>query len=196
MFVLFLAAPAAAQSVTAPAPAPNESAPRSAATVNLVNAEVGASYVSTADPPDGGGVMLGVGAGVRLDLWSFGARVRVHPQPDFTMVQLLAEAGIHPLHGRWDPYAKLRAGYVTVGATRSRDPADSPNGLNLALALGCDYSISRLVSLGFDATYEILLFARSLGWTQLAASETGRSYEGRPGYALVGSLHMGLSFDL
>jgi hypothetical protein len=121
-----------------------------------------------------GGLTLGVGAGARFVLFSLGARVRVSPYKDFTLLQFLGEGGFHLPLGMWDPYAKLRLGYAKTGDII---PGVSASGFDLGGAVGVDYYLSSMFSLGIEGGVDGLFFDSKAA-------------------LLAGTAHVGVHFDL
>ena len=166
------------------------------------NAEIGASRVYLGNDTSlatttSNGAMLGVGAGARFAPWTFGARFRAHPQSAFTFFQLNAEVGLHPAQGAWDPYVNLHGGYVTTSLNTSTAPEGFPNprGFDLGLSAGADYRLSPLFSLGFDATADVFLIARTFPAPGVVHTDVvGDNKTG--GYALIAAAHATLHFDL
>lgn len=146
-----------------------------------VNAEVGGGYVSPGDKvassSSQGGLVLGLGAGLRFLTWTLGIRGRVAPLSAYTLIEANAEAGFHLPVGAWDPYLNVHGGYA-----RASMSGPSPSGGDLGGSVGADYYLSALFSLGVDATLDALFL-----------SAGGQS---STGVALLGSAHAGLHFDL
>ena len=149
------------------------------------NAEVGGTYVTLGSKLGSnsgeGGAAFGAGVGVRFLTWTLGLRARVAPLSDFTLIQANLEAGFHLPLGAWDPYVNIHGGYVTA-PLKNAGSFPSPNGFDLGGSLGADYYFTALLSLGLDATADALFLS--------AASQSS------VGSALIGSLHLGLHFDL
>lgn len=142
-----------------------------------LNAEAGGSYVnleslsssnlslqrtstSTAGP------VLGLGVGARLIFLTLGARVRHHFLSEFRLWQFNGEVGFHVRIGRVDPYLAFRGGYVTVGSLSeatggsANATAVSVRGFNAGSALGFDYYLSKLFSLGLEGSADFMFLKR------------------------------------
>ena len=172
-----------------------------------VNVEVGAAYVDlgqkAAYPGPGGGLALGLGAGLRFLTWTFGVRGRIAAVSGFSLYEANLEAGFHLPLGAWDPYVALHGGYATSSIS-----AQSPSGIgaftpppvsgaDLGGSLGADYYLSALFSLGVDATLDALF----LNAPDIYAGNTAQRIllahaQSGTGIAALGSLHAGLHFDL
>jgi hypothetical protein len=165
--------------------------------VAWTSVDLGGSYVGLDALGSGSGVptthgvgpMVGLGAGVRLIAFTFGARVRLHPLSAFTLWQINAEAGWHVPLGAWDPYVNLHGGYLTSSAHDVPSDFASPHGWDLGVSGGTDYYLSSLFSVGGDATADVLFVKRDAG---PAAYPAGSS----TGLAASLSLHAGLHFAL
>jgi len=146
-----------------------------------------------------GAIMTGVGAGVRFLTWTLGARFRFTAIPDATMWTLGGEAGFHLPTGRWDPYVNLHAGYAQL--TASNAPADFPSthGLDLGLSVGSDYYVTSFLSFGLDVTGDLLFLKRAEYAPVLqppVASAVRFPEASGTGFAIIGSVHGGVHFDL
>jgi hypothetical protein len=121
------------------------------------------------------GGMFGAAAGLRLFIFTIGARARLHELSAFNLWQVDGEAGIHIPAGHWDPYLTLHAGYSFVGtlsasaleappALPGGSAAPSPNvavhGVNAGVSIGFDYYFNHFISLGVDATADALFLQR------------------------------------
>jgi hypothetical protein len=150
------------------------------------NAEAGGTYVNLGSKLGAGsgegGAAFGVGAGLRFLTWTVGLRARVAPLSDFTLIQANLEAGFHLPLGAWDPYVNVHGGYVTTPLKNAPSSFPTPNGFDLGGSLGADYYFTALLSLGLDLTADALFLSAD------SQSSTGS--------ALIGSLHLGLHFDL
>jgi hypothetical protein len=144
------------------------------------NADIGASYVDMKSFSESqlavvdsksGGLAWGVGAGVRLFILTIGVRVRNHT--GLGLWQVMGEVGLHPLRAHFDPYFVLRGGYDTVGtlsqsvdvatmggSTVSTNGDVQVHGGNGGLALGFDYYLASLISLGAEASGDVLFLSR------------------------------------
>jgi hypothetical protein len=171
-----------------------------------LNAEVGGAYVNVGDKftnrASQGGVVLGLGAGLRFLTFTLGIRGRVAPLAAYTLIEANVEAGFHLPLGAWDPYINLHGGYAqaamnseqlgsALGTTLSYTPP-SPSGGDFGGALGTDYYFTALFSLGVDTTLDAL-FLSTGSQTVVGVTVQGTS---NTGVAFLGSLHAGLHFDL
>jgi hypothetical protein len=140
------------------------------------NADVGASYIDMKSFNDSqlaltdtskSGFMYGFGAGVRLLFLTLGARVRNHSA--FNLWQINGEIGLHPFRIlRIDPYLAFRGGYDTVGtfsqsvssAGGSVQSDATVHGWNVGAAFGLDFYLSSLISIGAEASGDVLFLKR------------------------------------
>jgi hypothetical protein len=179
------------------------------------NLEVGGGYVNIGDKfsnqASQGGAVIGLGAGVRLLVFTLGLRGRVAPLSSYLLIEVNAEAGVHLPIGAWDPYLNVHGGYahasmnsqpliLTLGGASidfgSVTPP-SPSGGDFGGSVGTDYYFSSLFSLGVDATLDALFL--STGDTSLATvgKQTIKIQgQSNTGVAFFGSVHAGLHFDL
>jgi hypothetical protein len=149
-----------------------------------LNAEVGGSYINMEQfssstfglaKSSSGGAMFGLGAGIRLLVFTIGARARLHELSVFNLWQVDGEAGVHIPLGHLDPYITLHAGYSFVGTFGSdafgtpalpgnSAPAASPNvsvhGVNAGVSIGFDYYFNHFLSIGVDGTADALFLKR------------------------------------
>ena len=156
-----------------------------------------------------GGPAFDLGFGGRFVTWTLGLRARVMPTSSFTLVQGMLEAGYHLPMGAWDPYVNIRGGYVTalmkqqVGGSLPAGggvatiaiaypyvDVPNPHGVDLGAAIGDDYYLSALFSLGLDVSFDALLLSHGALSAPPFPSASG------VGFVVVGSLHAGLHFDL
>jgi hypothetical protein len=136
-----------------------------------VVADAGGSYISmdsfsstklALQKTNNAGAMFGLGAGVRLLIFTLGARARYHSA--FNLWQLNGEFGLHLPAGKFDPYFALHGGYAFTGdldaQTVSSPTSATVHGFNGGASLGIDYYLSSLFSLGLDGTADFLFLQR------------------------------------
>ncbi len=164
-----------------------------------------------------GGPVFGLGAGLRLLFFTLGARARVTTLSDFDFWQLDLEAGYHVPIGRWDPYVAVHGGYAfetSAGAAQLPSPGGAGGSFSSTAANqvavhageagvsgGLDYYVTPLVSVGADATAELLFLARpkqtadaAVTQASAASSPLYNSSGSSVGLGLSASLHAGLHF--
>ena len=116
------------------------------------------------------GLLLGAGLGLRLVFLSAGARFRYALFKDWKLWTLGAEAGIHMQLGSMEPYATLGLGYVRVagidptplpGTSSGADTRTGAGGFDGRLALGFDYYLTNLFSVGVNVSGDMFTLARS-----------------------------------
>ena len=195
-----------------------------------LNAEVGASYINMEQfnsttfgltKSSSGGAMFGLGAGIRLFVFTLGVRARLHQLSAFNLWQVDGEAGVHIPLGHFDPYITLHAGYSFVGTfgsdafgtpalPGSSAPAPSPDvsvhGVNAGVSVGFDYYFNHFVSLGIDGTVDALFLSRPpvplpSGITpaeeMMLPPQVQQLYNNSGssvGFGLAGSAHLGVHF--
>jgi hypothetical protein len=147
------------------------------------------------DKTSEGGPVFGLGAGLRLLFFTLGARARVTTLSDFDFWQLDLEAGYHVPIGRWDPYIAVHGGY----AFASNASEVAVHGGEAGVSGGVDYYVTPLVSVGVDATAELLFLARPKQSADAAATQASSSLVtstsgSSVGLGLSASLHAGLHF--
>ena len=114
-----------------------------------------------------------LGAGVRLLIIAFGARLKLNQLSAFSLWQLDGEFAFHFAgESKFDPYLGLHGGYSFVGtlSSSSVDPGNanaqnpsgdvSVHGFNAGLDLGADYYFSSLFSVGVTGNLEALFLQR------------------------------------
>ncbi len=146
-----------------------------------VNGDVGFSYINmesfnasnlALQKTTSVGPGFSVGAGIRLLIFAFGARMKLHQLSAFNLWQLNGEFALHFSQKKFDPYIGLHGGYSFVGTLSSSavDPgnASAPNpssdvsvrGFNAGMSVGFDYYLSSLFSLGLEGSGEALFLKR------------------------------------
>ncbi len=144
------------------------------------DAEAGFAYASlgslsnnlSIQRTDNSGPMLGAAAGVRLLVFTLGARFRYQLLDSFNFWQLNAVVGVHVPLGHWDPYVAIHGGYSAIGtldssvvdiknlASGATSSDISVHGGNVGLSGGVDYYFVRFLSLGVDGSFEFLFLKR------------------------------------
>ena len=158
------------------------------------------------------GPAFGLGAGVRFLTWTLGARVRYAPLSTASLWHIDGEVGFHVPFGAWDPYLSLHGGYATGSINEAVVPAapvvtnestsitatPGLSGGEVGGAVGEDYYFSALVSLGLEISADALFLTRSASTAASASNITmpAPTSASDVGFALNGSLHLGLHFDL
>jgi hypothetical protein len=116
------------------------------------------------------GGMFGFAAGIRLLFLTLGLRARDYVAFN-NLWQINADVGLHMRLGSLDPYLAIRGGYDTQGASFSETvagatsagtttPAVSVHGWNGGLAFGMDYYFAHVISLGAEASGDVLFLSR------------------------------------
>jgi hypothetical protein len=118
------------------------------------------------------GLVLGAGLGLRLVFVTAGVRFRYAAFSEWKLWTLGAEGGLHMQLGSLEPYATLGLGYVGVtnidpnpdlptgGDTVTSERA-SAGGFDARLALGLDYYLTNMFSVGVNVSGDIFTLARS-----------------------------------
>ncbi|HEY3500393.1 MAG TPA: hypothetical protein VGK73_37130 [Polyangiaceae bacterium] len=116
------------------------------------------------------GLLLGAGLGLRLVFLTAGVRFRYGLFSDWKVWTLGAEGGIHMQLGSIEPYATLGLGYLRVagidptplaGTAAGADTRTGAGGFDARLALGFDYYLTNLFSVGVNVSGDIFTLARS-----------------------------------
>lgn len=183
-----------------------------------LNADIGSAYTDLVSlrasnwqlqDNSASGPAFGIGAGVRLIVFSAGLRVRDLQLSSFNLWETNLEAALHCRIWRFDLQFGARGGYAFVGSfsadslrtsTGSSVSAVTVHGWNVGPTAGLDYYISKLVSLGVDANAEVLFLKRppiplqpgqtvAPQWASLYA-DSGSSV----GAGFVGVAHLGIHF--
>lgn len=162
---------------------------------------------------DAVGAAFGVGAGVRLFLFTLGVRGRLHTLSAFNLYQANAVLGLHVPISSLDLYGELYGGYSAANSFGSgsipaavRDPADkagiSAQGGNVGLGFGLDYYFNPYVSLGGGVTGETLLLVRNQVDAPAGSSDALRGNSlfadsaALAGVGVVASLRLGFHLGL
>jgi hypothetical protein len=110
------------------------------------------------------GVVYGAGLGVRLLVFTAGARFRLGTFSEWQLWTLDAEGGLRIPIGSLEPYFTVGAGYASLGSFSSSAPASSKaaaKGFNARLGAGLDYYLSNTFSVGANFTGDLLFLSRS-----------------------------------
>jgi hypothetical protein len=145
-----------------------------------LNADVGAEYLglqtlkanqlvdSRVVKSKGLGSVYGAGLGLRLLVFSVGARFRLANFEDWQMWTLNAEAGLRIPLGRVEPYLNLGAGYASLGDFKGSDFAATlksadvkASGLDARAGAGVDVYLTNAFSVGANLTGELVFLGRS-----------------------------------
>jgi len=145
-----------------------------------LNAEVGGEYLglhalksnqlvdSSLVKSKGLGAVYGAGLGVRLLVFTVGARFRLGNFETFQIWTLNAEAGLRIPIGRVEPYVTLGAGYASLGDFKGSAFADTlraasvkANGVDVRGGVGVDVYLTNTFSVGGNLTGEVLFLGRS-----------------------------------
>ncbi|HYP87794.1 MAG TPA: hypothetical protein VEQ59_06565 [Polyangiaceae bacterium] len=109
------------------------------------------------------GVVYGVGAGVRILVFTVGARFRLASFSQWQLWTLGLEGGFHIPLGSLEPYFTVGAGYASLGSFSTSAPASSQadvKGFNGRVGAGLDYYLSNTFSLGANLTGDVLFLSR------------------------------------
>ncbi len=161
------------------------------------------------------GGMFGFAAGIRLLFLTLGLRARDYVAFN-NLWQINADVGLHMRLGNLDPYLAIRGGYDTQGAsfsetvagvTGATPPSVSVHGWNGGLAFGMDYYFAHVISLGAEASGDVLFLTRPTAplppqFSSLPTADQN-TVKANPLYAYSGSsvgvaaalgLHLGIHF--
>jgi hypothetical protein len=110
------------------------------------------------------GLLVGAGAGVRLIFLTAGARFRLGNFNAWQLWTLDAELGMRIPLGNLEPYFTFAGGYASLGSfsTNSLFTKDGIDvrGFNLRGGFGIDYYLAKSLSLGANASGDILFLSR------------------------------------
>lgn len=132
------------------------------------------------------GLVYGAGAGLRLLVFTVGARFRLASFSDWQLWTLGLEGGFHIPLGDLEPYFMVGAGYASLGSFSTKAPASSQadvKGFNARLGAGLDYYLSNTFSLGANLSGDVLFLSRS----KVAQASTSTSGNEATVYAKDGS---------
>jgi hypothetical protein len=117
---------------------------------------------------DGSGLMLGVGAGVRLIFVTLGARFRLGHFSDWDLWTLGGEVGLHLPVGSLETSFTAGAGYAALARPSVDDAppgfdadAIDVSGLDTRLGANLDYYVNPLLSFGVRGSFEALFLWRA-----------------------------------
>ena len=139
-----------------------------------LNAEVGLAHLGLRTLSDGGlvraedvdttytGLMYGGGLGLRVLVFTFGARFRANDFATARLWTLDGEAGMHIPLGALEPHFALGGGYTSLGAFDvGRDVSGlDVAGFNLRAAAGLDVYLSNTFSLGANLAGDFMFLSR------------------------------------
>ena len=110
------------------------------------------------------GMAYGAGLGVRLLVFTLGARFRFGNFPDWQTWTLNAEGGMHIPLGRVEPYVTFGGGYASLGAYNKDKlggvPLSAAHGFDVRGGAGVDWFLTNTFSVGANLTGEILYLSR------------------------------------
>lgn len=111
----------------------------------------------------GTGLSYGAGLGVRLLVFTVGARFRFSNFSDWQLWTLGPEVGMHIPLGRLEPYFTLGAGYASLGGYKSQGgfTPEGAHGLNVRAGAGLDFYLTNTFSVGANLSGDLLFLSRS-----------------------------------
>jgi len=125
------------------------------------------------------GIMYGAGVGVRLLVFTLGARFRLGNFSDWDLWTLNGEFGLHIPLGRVEPYFNLGAGYASLGSFDSKNIGSNlssaglgAKGLDVRGAFGVDVYLTDTFTVGGNLSGDLLVLSRS-GKSVAAGATTG-----------------------
>jgi hypothetical protein len=110
------------------------------------------------------GMMYGAGLGMRLLVFTFGARFRFGNFPDWQLWTLNAEAGMHIPIGRVEPYVTLGGGYASLGAwnaAKGGSDLKQAHGFDARASAGVDFYVTNTFSIGGNLSGDMLILSRA-----------------------------------
>ncbi|HYO94364.1 MAG TPA: hypothetical protein VER33_07620 [Polyangiaceae bacterium] len=118
------------------------------------------------------GLVVGAGAGVRLIVFTIGARFRLGNFEDYKLWTLNAEVGMRIPLGALEPYFTFGGGYASLGSIDSASVEGLVNagldagqvnvrGVNLRGGVGLDYYLASTLSVGANLSGDLLFLGRS-----------------------------------
>lgn len=191
-----------------------------------VNGHVGGSYINMQgfsgeslglEKSSAGGPSFGLGAGLRLVVFTIGPRARYHALSSFNMWQLGGELGFKIPVSAVDIFVGAHGGYAFVGRLGDATVATQPGvpsaadavrvrGFNAGLDFAVDYYITSLFSVGAGIEWDFLYLKRPpaplpAGITpeQAALIQADPLYAKSgtsAGLGVGGGLRLGLHFDI
>jgi hypothetical protein len=126
------------------------------------------------------GALYGAGLGVRLLVFTVGARFRLGNFEDWQIWTLNAEAGLRIPLGRIEPYFTFGGGYASLGdfkgsdfATGLRSANVNANGFDVRGGVGVDVYLTNTFSVGSSLTGEAVFLGRSGNSSLLVPAPAG-----------------------
>jgi hypothetical protein len=111
------------------------------------------------------GMAYGAGLGVRLLVFTLGARFRFGNFPDWQTWSLNAEGGMHIPLGRVEPYVTFGGGYASLGAYNKSKlngfALNAAHGFDVRAGAGVDWYLTNTFSVGGNLTGEMIYLSRS-----------------------------------
>lgn len=130
------------------------------------------------------GLLYGAGLGVRILVFTVGARFRLGSFSDWQLWTLDAEGGLRVPIGSLEPYVNVAAGYASLGSFSTSAPASSKasvKGFNARIGVGLDYYLSNTFSVGGNLSGDLLFLSRS---AQSSASGDEAAVYGKDGSSI------------
>lgn len=155
------------------------------------------------------GLVYGAGLGVRLLVFTLGARFRMGSFPDYRLWTLNLEGGMHVPLGRIEPYFTLGAGYASLGPFDAGGPLGAglksaginARGLDVRASAGVDFYLTDTFSVGGNLAGDALFLSRQksdaskLGLTQQQQSPASAVYSSDgSGIGMGGALTLVVGF--
>jgi hypothetical protein len=132
------------------------------------------------------GLVYGAGLGVRILVFTAGARFRVGSFSEWQLWTLNLEGGLRIPIGSLEPYFTIGGGYASLGSFSTKAPASSKadvKGFNARAGVGLDYYLSNTFSVGGNLTGDLLFLSRS----KVAEADASTSGDEAAVYAKDGS---------
>jgi len=112
------------------------------------------------------GMVYGAGLGVRLLVFTLGARFRLGDFSAWNLWTLNAEAGLHVPLGRVEPYLTLGGGYASLGAFSASNlggagSVNGAKGFDARAGFGLDFYLTNTFTVGGNLTADVLFLSRS-----------------------------------
>jgi hypothetical protein len=130
------------------------------------------------------GMLFGAGLGVRLLVFTVGARFRLGNFSEWQLWTLDLEGGLRVPIGSLEPYVNVAAGYASLGSFSASDPSSSKasvKGFNARIGVGLDYYISNTFSVGGNLSGDLLFLSRA---AQSDATGDGAAVYGKDGSSI------------
>lgn len=145
------------------------------------------------------GALYGAGLGLRLLVFTVGARFRLGNFEDWQVWTLNAEAGLRIPLGRVEPYFTFGGGYASLADFKGSDFGASlksagvkANGLDVRGGAGIDVYLTNTLSVGCNLTGELLFLGRSGNSSVLVPLPAGASPETQNARAVFGAHGSGI----